>query len=105
MAQKYRHRNIDKKNIFPYIDNQVVNRYLKVVATLAEIDKNITSHVARHTFGTLAGASGEVSAFTLCKLMGHSDITMTQRYVNLSDKDMDDSMQKIWDKTKLKEVV
>ena len=102
---KYRHRNPNNKNVFPYIDNQVVNRYLKVLAILAEIDKNITSHVARHTFGTLAGASGEVSAFTLCKLMGHSDITMTQRYVNLSDKDMDDSMQKIWDKTKSKEVV
>jgi len=102
---KYRHRNVYQNHIFPYIGNQPFNRNLKVVATLAGIDKNITTHVARHTFGTLAGASGEISAFVLCKLMGHSDITMTQRYVNLSDKDMDESMKKIWDKTKLKEVV
>ena len=95
---KYRHLNAKKEHVFPLVDNQVVNRNLKIIASLASIDKNITSHVARHTFGTLAGASGEISAFTLCKLMGHSDVTMTQKYVNLSNTELDESMKRVWNK-------
>jgi len=93
---KYRHKNPTDEYVFPKVDVQVVNRYLKRLASMAQIEKNLSTHVGRHTFGTLWGTSGKVSAFQLCKLMGHSDISMTQRYVNLSDNDLTETMQKIW---------
>ena len=85
--------------VFPRVDNQVMNRYLKEIAQIAGIDKNITTHVARHTFGTRLGATGFVSAFTLCELMGHSDIGMTQRYINLSKDDLRKTMAQVWGQT------
>jgi integrase/recombinase XerD len=95
---KYRHRNPNIEYVFPKIDVQVVNRYLKNLASMAGIDKNLTSHVGRHTFGTFWGSCEKVSPFQLCSLMGHSDISMTQRYVNIADKDLKDTMQSIWNK-------
>lgn len=34
--------------VFPRIDNQVMNRYLKEIAKIAGINKNVTTHIARH---------------------------------------------------------
>ena len=46
----YKNRNKDSKGyVFPRIDNQVMNRYLKEIAKMGGIDKNLTTHVARHT--------------------------------------------------------
>jgi len=84
-------------HVFPRIDIQVMNRYLKDLAKLAGIDKNLTSHVARHTFGTRLGASGMVSAFLICELMGHKDVGMSQRYINLSKDDLKNTMKRVWD--------
>lgn len=83
--------------VFPRIDNQVMNRYLKEIAKLVGITKNLTTHVARHTFGTHLGASGVVSAFTISELMGHSDIGMTQRYIDLSKFDLNNAMERVWE--------
>jgi len=94
----YKNRNKDSKGyVFPRIDNQVMNRYLKEIAKIGGIDKNLTTHVARHTFGSRLGASGIVSAFTICELMGHSDIGMTMRYVNSSKDDLSKSMNQFWE--------
>ena len=93
----YKNRYRDSKGyVFPRIDNQVMNRCLKEIAQMAGIDKNLTTHVARHTFGTRLGATGIVSAFTLSELMGHSDIGMTQRYINLSKDDLRKTMNQVW---------
>jgi integrase len=93
----YKNRHKDSNGyVFPRIDNQVMNRYLKEIAQIAGIKKNLTTHVARHTFGTRLGATGIVSPFTICELMGHSDIAMTQRYVNLSKDDLKTTMNKVW---------
>lgn len=95
---KYKNTYQDSKGyVFPRIDIQVMNRYLKEVAKHAGILKNLTTHVARHTFGTRLGASGIVSAFTICELMGQGDVAMTQRYINLSKCDLDNTMEKVWE--------
>ena len=93
----YKNRHKDSNGyVFPRIDNQVMNRYLKEIAEIAGIDKNLTTHVARHTFGTHLGATGIVSAFAISELMGHSDIAMTQRYINLSKEDLRKTMTQVW---------
>lgn len=85
-----------QNHVFPRIDIQVMNRYLKELAKIAGIDKNLTSHVARHTFGTMLGVSGKMSAFMICAAMGHKDVAMSQRYINLSNDDLKNAMKLVW---------
>jgi integrase len=70
---------------FPSITNQKANAYLKEIATLAGVSKNLTVHMARHTFATtvmlMNGASLEVTQ----KALGHSDIKTTQLYAKMVD--------------------
>lgn len=65
--------------------NPTVNKYLKTFAEMAGITKLLTFHTARHTFATLLVLGGE-DIFTVSKLLGHSDISVTQRYVNATKK-------------------
>jgi site-specific recombinase XerD len=95
----YKNQYKDSQNhVFPRIDIQLMNRELKKLAKIAGIAKNLTSHVARHTFGTRLGASGKVSAFQICDLMGHKDVSMSQRYINLSKDDLRKTMARVWEK-------
>lgn len=87
-----------QENVFPYINNQVLNRYLKQLGSLAKIKTHITFHVARHTFGT--HLSNHLSPFDLCKLMGHKDINITTRYVNTGKEDLMKKAQKVWTQLK-----
>lgn len=55
-----------------------INKYLGQIATEAEIDKKITSHIARHSFGNIAG--DKVSPQMLQKLYRHSHLSTTIGY-------------------------
>jgi integrase len=44
---------VDSAKLLPIYSNQKYNNYLKEVADLCGIEKNLTTHVARHTFATL----------------------------------------------------
>lgn len=72
--------------VFPRRCNVSVNRDLKFICTRAKIKKNVSFHVARHTFGSTLANEG-VQPFYIMKLMGHTDVNMTKRYVN-SDNEM-----------------
>jgi integrase len=48
----------------------------------AELPAEFVIHSLRHTFGTRLGESGEADAFTIMKIMGHSRITTSQKYVH-----------------------
>ena len=61
-----------------------INRILKDWAKCAGIDKHITYHTSRHTFGTLMMTVG-ADLYTTCKLMGHSDVRTTQIYAKIVD--------------------
>jgi len=99
LLKAYKRRYEDAQgHVFPRIDNQVMNRYLKELAILCGTNKNLTTHVARHTFGTRLGATGKVSAFEICDLMGHSDVHMSQKYINLSKDDLMNTMNRVWGK-------
>ncbi|MEI6435727.1 MAG: tyrosine-type recombinase/integrase [Bacteroidota bacterium] len=53
--------------------DQAINRYLK---ELAGIKKNLTYHVARHTFATISISIG-VDIYTVSKMLGHTDLKTT----------------------------
>jgi site-specific recombinase XerD len=78
----------------PRISNQKYNDYLKLLGTGAGIKKNITSHVARHTFATYL-LNKDIPIETVSKAMGHSNIKMTQHYARLLGKKVISDMSKL----------
>lgn len=70
------------------------NRDLKEIASLAKIDKNISNHIARHTFGNIAG--DKIPVQMLQKLYRHSDIQTTIIYQStFIYKDTDDALDAV----------
>lgn len=63
----------------PVKSNQKYNGYLKEVADICGINKNLTTHVARKTFGMLL-LNADVPIETVSLLLGHTNIRTTQRY-------------------------
>ena len=60
--------------LLPVITNEKLNVYLKEVAILCGIKKNLTFHMARHTFATTVTLSNGVPIETVSKLLGHTKI-------------------------------
>lgn len=83
----------------PVLSNQKMNSYLKEIADLCEITKELTFHKARHTFATTITLSNNVPIETVSKMLGHSNIKTTQHYAKLLDtrvgSDMDILDQKL----------
>ncbi len=71
-----------KGTLLPVPTNQKVNEYLKEIATLCNIDKNITFHLARHSFATTIMIGNKVSSEALKPQLGHTDIKTTQIYTH-----------------------
>lgn len=72
--------------LFPTITNEKLNVYLKEVAHYAGIKKNLTYHMARHTFATTVTLSNGVPIETVSKLLGHSKIATTQIYARVIER-------------------
>ena len=72
----------DNNLVFEMVSNQKYNVALKEIMTIAEIDKNITTHSARHTFATLSLSAG-VPIEVVSKLLGHKDIKTTLIYAKV----------------------
>jgi site-specific recombinase XerD len=84
-----------KDRLFPTISNQKLNSYLKEIADVCGITKNLTFHIARHTFATTVTLSNGVPIETVSKLLGHSKITTTQIYAKVIERKVSDDMQKL----------
>ena len=77
---------LEKYNFkLPILTNQKFNSYLKEIQDICGLKKNITCHVARHSAAVLLLNHG-VSLNTVSKVLGHSNVTMTQHYAKLLDK-------------------
>ena len=77
--------------VFPVHSNQKMNVYLKLVADFCGIEKNLTMHVARHTFATRALTS-DVPMVTVSNVLGHKSIKTTQGYAKLVDSKISSDM-------------
>ena len=73
----------NKESLLPISSNQKTNAYLKEIADSCDIDKNLTFHVARHTFATTVMLSNGVPIETVSKLLGHSKLSTTQIYARV----------------------
>ncbi len=78
--------------IFPMISNQKLNSYLKEIADLCGINKNLTFHVFRHTFATSVTLRNGVPIETVSKLLGHKSISTTQIYAKVVENKVGEDM-------------
>ena len=76
---------IKKGVLLPVISNQRMNAYLKEIADLCGITKRLTTHVACHTAATVVFLANDVSMENVSKILGHSNIRMTQHYAKVLD--------------------
>ena len=68
--------------VFKKHTNQYLNRCLKDIAKLAGINENLTFHIARHTFATIAINKG-IPIEVVSKLLGHTQIKTTEIYAKV----------------------
>ena len=78
----------------PRMTNQRYNDYLKILAAGSGIKKNLTAHVARHTFATYL-INKDVPIESVSKALGHSNIKQTQHYAKLAGKKVINDMKKL----------
>lgn len=66
--------------VFPRISNPKFNAYLKEIADIVGIQKNLTHHIARKTFATTVLLYNDVPMEIVSELLGHSKMSTTQEY-------------------------
>ncbi len=94
IIEKYKSNPVakSKNKLFPTISNQKINLYLKEIADLCEIKKNLTFHMARHTFATTVTLTNGVPIETVSKLLGHTSIKTTQIYAKVIERKVSQDM-------------
>ena len=80
------------ESLLPVLSNEKLNCYLKEVANFVGIHKNLTFHMARHTFATTVTLSNGVPIETVSKLLGHSKIATTQIYARVLEHKVSNDM-------------
>ena len=84
--------------LFPMLTNQKTNSYLKEIADICGIKKNLTFHLARHTFATMSLSKG-VPMESVSKMLGHTNIRTTQIYARITkQKKIEHDMEELADK-------
>jgi site-specific recombinase XerD len=95
IIQKYANhpKCLNEDSILPILTNQKMNAYLKEFGDLCDISKEITFHMARHTFATSVTLTNGVPIETVSKMLGHKNIQTTQHYAKILDKKVSEDMQ------------
>ncbi|MGB5368817.1 MAG: site-specific integrase [Flavobacteriaceae bacterium] len=103
ILNKYREEMELTGKPLPVYSNQKTNKNLKEIAKACGIQKNITFHVARHTFATTVTLSNGVPIETVSKLLGHTKLSTTQIYARVLQKKVGEDMQNLINHYKAKE--
>lgn len=80
---KYKNKRKLRSRLLPVISNGCTNVYLKELGEACGIRKNITFHMARHTFATTVTLTNGVPIESVCKMLGHRNIRTTQIYAKV----------------------
>ena len=86
--------------LLPKLSNQKMNAYLKEIADLCDLKKNLTWYVSRHTFATTVTLGNGMRIENVSAMMGHSSIKQTQHYAKILDSSVMHDMQKLMSKFK-----
>jgi site-specific recombinase XerD len=82
-----------RHKLLPVNSNQKYNAYLKEIADICEININLTTHTARHTFATTVTLEHDVSLETVSKMLGHKSIKTTQIYAKITQRKVSNNME------------
>ena len=86
---------LNEGKLLPILSNQRMNSYLKEIADVCGINKDLTFHTARHTFATTVTLSNGVPIETVSKMLGHTNIKTTQHYAKILDKKVSHDMEQL----------
>ncbi|MFA6278262.1 MAG: site-specific integrase [Pedobacter sp.] len=89
---------IIREKLLPISSNQKMNAYLKEIATICEINKDLTFHIARHTFSTTVTLTNGVPIESVSKMLGHKNLRTTQHYAKVLDRKVSDDIRLLRDK-------
>ena len=84
--------------VLPVFSNQKMNAYLKEIADLCGINKQLTFHIARHTFATSITLNNGVPIETVSKMLGHKNLRTTQHYAKILDLKVSQDMKLLKEK-------
>ena len=88
----------NEDRLLPILTNQKMNAYLKEIAAVCEIEKDLTFHIARHTFATTVTLTNGVPIESVSKMLGHKNLRTTQHYAKVLDKKVSEDMKILRDK-------
>jgi site-specific recombinase XerD len=89
---------LNHDRVLPVLSNQKMNAYLKEIADICEIHKNLTFHTARHTFATTITLNNGVPIESVGKMLGHRNLRTTQIYAKVLDKKVSEDMRALKEK-------
>jgi site-specific recombinase XerD len=94
VIEKYKEHPLalTRNKVIPIPSNQKVNVYLKELATICGINKNLTFHMARHTFATTVTLTNGVPIESVSQMLGHKNIRTTQIYAKVVEKKVSEDM-------------
>ena len=99
MAEKIINKYVDnpqclnKGQLLPILSNQRMNSYLKEIGDVCGINKELTFHIARHTFATTVTLTNGVPIESVSKMLGHKNLKTTQHYAKIVDRKVGNDMK------------
>lgn len=94
ILEKYKGK-LPEGRILPVLSNQKTNSYLKEIGDLCGITKNLTFHLARHTFATTTTLAKGIPIETVSKMLGHTNISTTQIYARITNDKISNDMKEL----------
>ncbi|WP_348800424.1 site-specific integrase [Flavobacterium adhaerens] len=85
-------QSVNQDKLLPILSNQKMNAYLKEIAGICKIEKELTFHIARHTFATTVTLTNGVPIESVSKMLGHKNLRTTQHYAKVLDKKVSEDM-------------
>lgn len=84
------------RHVLPVVSNQKMNSYLKEIADICGIEKNLSTHCARRTFAQTICNENGVAMDNIALLLGHADVKTTKRhYTRMSDPVLNNAMKPV----------
>jgi site-specific recombinase XerD len=94
IIEKYKNHEycVSENKLLPVNSNFRYNAYLKELAVICGINKDLTTHTARHTFATTVTLENDVPIETVGKMLGHKDLRSTQKYAKITKRKISNNM-------------
>jgi integrase len=91
-------QSTNEDKLLPILSNQKMNAYLKEIAAVCEINKELTFHIAKHTFATTITLTNGVPIESVSKMLGHKNLRTTLHYAKVLDRKVSEDMKILKDK-------